>query len=376
MKLGPRLLPFLAAVLVVSAVAETTPSPADALWAQAEAAQKAERPRPERVEGKSVMTPEYLRATEQRGRAIGDLLMDFIEKYPADPRRGEAILALTRNFRPVIKEMGDVRAKGWEAVVRDEAAEKAWSARIGTLVEGLMTAPGVTETVRQSAFENWVDGARAVIGPDGNPAEFRRRLDVLRGKYPESRSIQVGEWQYINRLRRFDSAAVGPWLRQVAAWPQAEIAAWAKGELAVEGLREKPMDLKFTAVDGREVDFAKLRGKVVLLDFWATWCGPCIAEIPNVRAAYDRYHDKGFEVIAVSLDRKGDRQKLVDFVQKEQLPWPQHYVLNEQGRNELADQYGIMAIPAMFLLDQSGRLVATDARGPKLEAEVKRLLKL
>ena len=376
MKLGPRLLPFLAAVLVVSAVAETTPSPADALWAQAEAAQKAERPRPERVEGKSVMTPEYLRATEQRRRAIGDLLMDFIEKYPADPRRGEAILALTRNFRPVIKEMGDVRAKGWEAVVRDEAAEKAWSARIGTLVEGLMTAPGVTETVRQSAFENWVDGARAVIGPDGNPAEFRRRLDVLRGKYPESRSIQVGEWQYINRLRRFDSAAVGPWLRQVAAWPQAEIAAWAKGELAVEGLREKPMDLKFTAVDGREVDFAKLRGKVVLLDFWATWCGPCIAEIPNVRAAYDRYHDKGFEVIAVSLDRKGDRQKLVDFVQKEQLPWPQHYVLNEQGRNELADQYGIMAIPAMFLLDQSGRLVATDARGPKLEAEVKRLLKL
>ena len=376
MKIHPRLLPFLAVVLVLSAAAETTPSPADALWAQAEAAQKAERPRPERVDGKSVMTPEYLRATEQRGRAIGDLLMDFIEKYPSDPRRGEAIIALTRNYRPVIKEMGDVRAKGWEAVVRDEAAEKAWTARVGALVEGLMTAPGVSDAIRQSAYESWVDSARAAVGEAGNPAEFRRRLDVLRGKYPESRSIRVGEWQYLNRLRKFDPAAAVPWLQKVAAGPQAEIAAWARGELAVEGLREQPMELKFTAVDGREVDFAKLRGKVVLLDFWATWCGPCIAELPNVKAAYDRYHAQGFEVIAVSLDRKDDRQKLVDFVEKHQLPWPQHFVLNEQGRNALAEQYGIMAIPAMFLLDQSGRLVATDARGPKLEAEVKRLLKL
>ena len=375
--MNPRslLLPFLATALVLGAQTETTPTSADALWAQAEAAQKAERPRPERVDGKSVMTPEYLRATEQRGRAIGDLLMDFIEKYPADPRRGEAIIALTRNFRPVIKEIGDVRAKGWEAVVRDEAAEKAWSARVSTLVEGLMTAPGVTDAVRQSAYESWVDSARASIGPEGNPVEFRRRLDVLRGKYPESRMIRVGEWQYVNRLRKFDPAAVVPWLRQVAAWPQAEITAWAKGELAVEDLRVKPMDLKFTAVDGREVDFAKLRGKVVLVDFWATWCGPCIAELPNIKKVYAEYHAKGFEIVGISLDREQDRQKLVDFCAKEQMPWPQHFD-GKYWKNDIAVSYGITGIPAMFLLDQSGRLVATDARGPKLEADVRKLLGL
>jgi len=371
----PLLLPILVTALVLGAQTETTPTSADALWAQAEAAQKAERPRPERVDGKSVMTPEYLRATEQRGRVIGDLLMDFIEKYPADPRRGEAIIALTRNFRPVIKEIGDVRAKGWEAVVRDEAAEKTWSARVSTLVEGLMTAPGVTDAVRQSAYESWVDSARAAIGPEGNPAEFRRRLDVLRGKYPESRMIRVGEWQYVNRLRKFDPAAVVPWLREVAAWPQAEITAWAKGELAVEDLRVKPMDLKFTAVDGREVDFAKLRGKVVLVDFWATWCGPCIAELPNIKKVYAEYHAKGFEIVGISLDREQDRQKLVDFCAKEQMPWPQHFD-GKYWKNDIAVSYGITGIPAMFLLDQSGRLVATDARGPKLEADVRKLLGL
>lgn len=375
MKHRSLLLPLLVSALAMGAQTETKPTSADALWAQAEAAQKAERPRPERVDGKSVMTPEYLRATEQRGRAIGDLWMDFIEKYPADPRRGEAIIALTRNFRPVIKEIGDVRAKGWEAVVRDEAAEKAWAARVSALVEGLMTAPGVAEPVRQSAYEHWVDGARAAIGPEGNPAEFRRRLDVLRGKYPESRMIRVGEWQYVNRLRKFDPAAVVPWLQQVAAWPQAEIVAWAKGELAVEGLREKPMDLKFTAVDGREVDFAKLRGKVVLVDFWATWCGPCIAELPNIKKVYAEYHAKGFEIVGISLDREQDKQKLVDFCAKEQMPWPQHFD-GKYWKNEIAVSYGITGIPAMFLLDQSGRLVATDARGEKLEVEVKRLLGL
>jgi len=375
--MNPRslLLPFLAAALVLGAQSETTPTPADALWAQAEAAQKAERPRPERVDGKSVMTPEYLRATEQRGRAIGDLLMDFIEKHPADPRRGEAIIALTRNFRPVIKEIGDVRAKGWEAVVRDEAAEKVWGARVSALVEGLMTGAGVSDAVRQSAYEHWVDSARAASGPDGDPAEFRRHLDVLRGKYPESRMLRVGEWQYINRLRKFDPAAVVPWLRQVASWPQTEIAAWARGELAVEDLRVKPMDLKFTAVDGREVDFAKLRGKVVLVDFWATWCGPCIAELPNIKKVYAEYHAKGFEIVGISLDREQDRQKLVDFCAKEQMPWPQHFD-GKYWKNDIAVSYGITGIPAMFLLDQSGRLVATDARGPKLEADVKKFLGL
>ena len=113
------------------------------------------------------------------------------------------------------------------------------------------------------------------------------------------------------------------------------------------------------------MDWKSYRGKVVLVDFWASWCGPCVAEAPNVLEMYKGYHDKGFEVIGISLDSAKDKQKLVDFIAKENLPWPQHYD-GKYWKNEFAVRYAINSVPAMFLLDQRGMLVSTNARGEKL----------
>ena len=155
--------------------------------------------------------------------------------------------------------------------------------------------------------------------------------------------------------------------------PNRHVRAFAKNRLHLEALKAQPLELQFTALDGRKVNMADLRGQVVLIDFWATWCVPCIAELPNVKRVYADYHDKGFEIIGVSLDRAGDRLKFIDLVAREGVTWPQRFE-GQSWEDSLARRFAVAAIPATFLFNKSGCLVATDVRGQKLEAEVRRLL--
>jgi len=135
-------------------------------------------------------------------------------------------------------------------------------------------------------------------------------------------------------------------------------------------LKTKPLDLKFTAVDGREVDLAKLRGKVVLIDFWATWCGPCVDELPNVLSAYKKLHPKGFEIVGISLD--SDQEKLKAFVKDKGMEWPQFFD-GKGWQNEVASRYGIHSIPAMWLVNKEGMVASTSARAGLEEAVAKLL---
>jgi thiol-disulfide isomerase/thioredoxin len=134
-------------------------------------------------------------------------------------------------------------------------------------------------------------------------------------------------------------------------------------------------DFAETDLDGKPLSIANYKGKVVLLDFWATWCGPCLAELPNVVAAYKKYHPKGFEIIGISLDREDSLDKLKAFTKEREMPWVQFYD-GKYWSNKLVVRYQIQAIPATFLLDGEGRIIGRDLRGPALDRAIAKALGL
>lgn len=132
------------------------------------------------------------------------------------------------------------------------------------------------------------------------------------------------------------------------------------------------LTLEGATVDGEPFDWKTYRGKVVLVDFWATWCGPCIAEIPNVVKNYEKYHARGFEVVGISLDQ--DRDELVAFLADRKLPWLTLFDPDADGQHPMATYYGISAIPTVFLVDKEGKVVSLDARGSQLGRQLEKLL--
>jgi thiol-disulfide isomerase/thioredoxin len=122
---------------------------------------------------------------------------------------------------------------------------------------------------------------------------------------------------------------------------------------------------------GGPLSIARFKGKVVLVDFWATWCGPCVRELPNVLAAYNKYHDKGFEIIGISLDQ--DETALKSFIKENGMGWPQYFDGKGWG-SKLGQKYGIDSIPMTFLLDREGRIVAKGLRGAALDEQLAGML--
>jgi len=132
-----------------------------------------------------------------------------------------------------------------------------------------------------------------------------------------------------------------------------------------------PIDFEVTSINGMKLSPDDFKGRVLLLDFWATWCAPCRQEMPNVIKVYDKYNEKGFEIVGISLDRS--RDALDEYIEKYKLRWPQYYD-GKFWQNEVATLYGIKSIPATYLIDKKGNIRYKSLRGNQLEVAVKKLL--
>ena len=253
------------------------------------------------------------------------------------------------------------------------AAESAAKAELGALVTKIKARLGAGPVTE------------AALAPE--LAEFDALLAKHRGeKTDDVAQILVMKASLYAQVLKDDEKALAVFAQlkadfagtATAAKADAMIASIKQAEAANRLQKALAVGTKFPAfaekgLDGKTVSLADYRGKVVLLDFWATWCGPCVEELPHVLTAYKKHRAAGFEIIGISLDRLDARAKLTSFIKEHDMPWA--HVFDGKGwQSDLAVRHGVNSIPATYLLDAEGNIVAKNLGGPALEKEVARLL--
>jgi thiol-disulfide isomerase/thioredoxin len=291
--------------------------------------------------------------------------LEFEKRYPAEPRHWDAkLIRLQAEFAQtqIAKRSPDIAALVTslkEIAAAPDASVVTKSDASFFAVDAQLEAPGADESLTNAA-------ARAALDAD---------IAALRKNYPDELRTAMIQLSWVDVLKPRDPEKAEAILHDLASHKDPRVAGEARRQLDTIQMQRKvakePLALKFKAIDGTEVDLAKLRGKVVLLDFWAVWCGPCRIEIPNVVATYKDLHKSGFEIVGISLDQ--DKEKLVSFTKQAGMTWPQYFD-GKMWSNEISSRFRINAIPAMWLLDKKGFVRSTEARGSELAEQVKKLL--
>ena len=329
--------------------ARALPANADAAWKEIETASRP--PAPPAEWASKPPTPEqraeFSKVLGEKSASVAAMAREFYTRFPEHPKAEEAKKREERFTKQAIN-LGNsaVAEKAAEDLPRDKQLEQEINAAIRKAMQ--KRSEGTPAVAREVEA-----GMRELIKeyPD-SPEPWKQMLVVAR-----------------NTIDKDDQKRLLEEIVKSTAADEATIAA-AKGALRAVGAIGQPLEIAFTAADGRKVDIQQMKGKVVLVDFWAAWCGPCIASLPEVVELYNEFHDKGFEIVGINLDKQQPAMEQV--INRFKMPWPQYFDGKGWGAKYVLE-YNVNAIPSMWLVDKKGILRTMNAR-ENLEDQVKDLL--
>lgn len=294
----------------------------------------------------------------QRDRDLYAAAKDYVQKYPGDSHAGTAL--------------------EWEL----ESADFSGSAtersslldQLESETRGFVANHSVPKSLQQQMTVGLIH--LRLNNDDLITTESALHLEQQIAEYltenpadPKKVSLQLAR---ANLLYRVEPEKAKSFLEALLRDPDQELAQAAHARLAKAELLGKPLDLRFTATDGTAVDLAQLRGKVVLVDFWASWCPDCVRQLPEIQKLDQAYRASGLVILGISLDR--DRQAMSNFIAKKAINWP-NYFDGKGWSNSYAVQYGVRQIPEIWIINKEGMVETTSADVSNVDATVQRLLK-
>ncbi|MFT3786469.1 MAG: redoxin family protein [Tepidisphaeraceae bacterium] len=355
MKLRPG---FLALMLAVSAVvvngayaaSEPTTAPAAAVAAQPgdDLVAQIDALKPPVVDRAKAQDPEYVKAYIAERDAIGQKRAALIgELWMTAPTHPRAVKLVVERWRTLARQ--------------DEAS----AAQVNKEIDAaLATASGPNLADFRLAQMQVAFAAK----DDAGRAKAIDLAEAFTKDFPDDKRSPGILAEISDMLSAKDPQRSKALMQRLAEkYPTSPAAGMVKGKLKQLDGVGKPFELSFTdAISGKSISMADLKGKVVVIDFWATWCGPCVAEMPHNKELYAKYKDQGVEFIGISLDQPEEEgqglTKLKKYVAENGITWPQYY-MGKGWESEFSMAWGINAIPAMFVVDASGNLVSVSARG-------------
>jgi Thiol-disulfide isomerase and thioredoxins len=311
-----------------------------------------------RSEEKPVIGENAVEFYAQRDRDLFNAARAYVQKYPNDPRAGTAL-----EWELESAEFSGSAAE--RRILLDRLEKESRDFVAGRSLPDSLRAQITVRLIHQRLNND------DLITNESASILEQQIADYLKENQTDPKKVSL-QTARANLLYRIDAKRAKTFLEELTRDPDPQLAQAARMRLAKAELLGKPLDLHFTATDGTAIDLAQLRGKVVLIDFWASWCPDCVRELPAIQKLDQNYRASGLVILGISLDR--DRPAMVNFLTKKGISWP-IYFDGKGWNNTYAVQYSIRQIPEIWIINKDGIVETTSADVSTVDETVERLIK-